>query len=426
LTEAFNKMARDLYQYDRQLKEYNLQLEERVQRRTSELRKSEEKYRGLYDSSKDGIFFIDMRYRIQDANPAFVEMANYSLSELKQMLTTQLIPKKLHDMQTNVVESQILKRGYSDEYEMEMIKKDGTLLPIAIRAWLLKDDQGQPEGIWGMVRDITEQKRAEHLRQEAERELQRAKEAAEAANQAKSTFLANMSHELRTPLNAVIGYSELLMEEAEDVGQEDFIPDLQKIRSAGKHLLVLINDVLDLSKIEAGKMELYLESFYLWPFIEDVVSTIQPLVEKNGNSLEIHCDDSIRTMYADLTKVRQALFNLLSNACKFTEQGTISLDVSQEITDGLHWVVFKVADTGIGLTREQIGKLFQAFTQADGSTTRKFGGTGLGLMITKHFCQMMGGEIRVESEYGVGTTFTMRLPAQVVDRRVERERMINA
>ena len=245
--------------------------------------------------------------------------------------------------------------------------------------------------------------------------LRALKEEAEQASHAKSDFLAKMSHELRTPLNAIIGYSEMLQEEAEDLGQKDFIPDLQKICGAGKHLLGLINDILDLSKIEAGKMDLYLERFDIAPTIQDVVTTIHPLVKKNANSFQLHCADDLGAMRADLTKVRQTLFNLLSNSCKFTEQGTITLGVTREMVGGAAWVRFRVSDTGIGMTPEQIGKLFQAFSQADPSTTRKYGGTGLGLAITKKFCQVMGGDITVESVPGQGSTFIISLPVEVVD-----------
>jgi signal transduction histidine kinase len=217
-----------------------------------------------------------------------------------------------------------------------------------------------------------------------------------------------MSHELRTPLNAIIGYSEMLQEEAEDLEPEDFIPDLQKIHAAGKHLLGLINDILDLSKIEAGRMEVYLESFDIADITEDVVTTIHPLVEKNGNILNVQCANDIGSMQADLTKVRQSLFNLLSNACKFTKQGTITLTVSREgaredmgtlselsksSLNTQDWITFRVTDSGIGMTTEQMSKLFEAFTQADASTTRQYGGTGLGLAITKKLCQMMGGDV---------------------------------
>ena len=246
-------------------------------------------------------------------------------------------------------------------------------------------------------------------------ELAKSMRDAEKANQAKSQFLANMSHELRTPMNAIIGYSEMLMEEAEDVGQDDFIPDLQKIHGAGKHLLNLINDILDLSKIEAGRMELYLETFNIESLINETVSTIHPLIEKNHNTLEYSLADDLGQMHADLTKVRQSLFNLLSNASKFTNNGTIALNVTSYTAEGKPMIAFKVTDTGIGMNSEQIGKLFQAFTQADASTTRKYGGTGLGLAITKKFCQMMGGDISVESELGKGSTFTINLPVRVVD-----------
>ena len=245
------------------------------------------------------------------------------------------------------------------------------------------------------------------------KEASKARKVAEQANQAKSSFLANMSHELRTPMNAIIGYSEMLQEEAEDIGQEDFIPDIQKIHSAGKHLLSLINDILDLSKIEAGRMELYLETFDIHDLIQDVVATVKPLLEKNNNEFKLNIADDLTTIYADLTKVRQSLFNLLSNASKFTENGTITLSLKRYIYQGEDWINFQVSDTGIGMTKEQISRLFKAFTQADASTTRKYGGTGLGLTITQKFCQMMGGDISVESKFNQGTTFTIRLPIQV-------------
>ncbi|MFI5295093.1 MAG: ATP-binding protein [Thermodesulfovibrionales bacterium] len=232
----------------------------------------------------------------------------------------------------------------------------------------------------------------------------------EAASRHKSDFLASMSHELRTPLNAIIGYSEMLAEDALDRGQKGFIPDLQKIRASGKHLLELINDILDLSKIEAGKVELFPETFNVKPLIEEVASTVQPLIEKNSNILVINCDDNMGAIYADITKVRQILFNLLSNACKFTELGTITLDAVQDYSEEADWLSVSVIDTGIGMTEEQMGKLFQPFSQADIQTARKFGGTGLGLAITRQYCEMMGGNIKVKSERGRGTAFTVRLP----------------
>jgi signal transduction histidine kinase/DNA-binding response OmpR family regulator len=248
---------------------------------------------------------------------------------------------------------------------------------------------------------------------------QEAREAAEAASRAKSTFLANMSHELRTPLNAIIGYSEMLAEDLTSEGLGGFASDLQRIRASGKHLQSLINDVLDLSKIEAGKMELYLETFEVRRLIEEVASTVRPLVEEKANILEVHCADDLGSMYADLTKVRQGLLNLLSNAAKFTEGGQIRLRATREVMDGVDWVKLSVSDTGIGMSPKQMGNLFQAFTQADASTTRQYGGTGLGLVITRHFCQMMEGDISVESELGVGSTFTIELPAVVAEPATE-------
>jgi signal transduction histidine kinase/DNA-binding response OmpR family regulator len=250
-------------------------------------------------------------------------------------------------------------------------------------------------------------------RERAEQALAIARDEALEANRAKSAFLANMSHELRTPLNAIIGYSEMLQEEARDLGQAEFIPDLAKILGAGKHLLGLINDILDLSKVEAGKMDLYLETFDVAGMLDEVVSTVQPLLARNTNRLELRAAPELGTMYADLTKVRQALLNLLSNACKFTEHGAVTLGAAREAADAREWLVFRVSDTGIGMTVEQLAKLFQAFSQADASTTRRFGGTGLGLAISQRFCQMMGGDIAVESALGKGSTFTIRLPARI-------------
>jgi signal transduction histidine kinase/DNA-binding response OmpR family regulator/ligand-binding sensor domain-containing protein/protocatechuate 3,4-dioxygenase beta subunit len=261
---------------------------------------------------------------------------------------------------------------------------------------------------------------------DSNRQLDVARAAADDANKAKSSFLANMSHELRTPLNAIIGYSEMLQEEAEDTNQAAFVPDLEKIHGAGKHLLGLINEVLDLSKIEAGKMTLYLEDFDVAKLVREVAATILPLVQKNGNRLDVDCPSDLGTMHADVTKVRQTLFNLLSNASKFTERGVISLSVKREdmkretgeidLRNGhISRFTFHVSDTGIGMTADQLDKLFHAFTQADTSTSRKYGGTGLGLVISRKFCQMMGGDITVQSQPGKGSTFTVVLPQEAQD-----------
>jgi signal transduction histidine kinase len=228
------------------------------------------------------------------------------------------------------------------------------------------------------------------------------------ASQHKSQFLANMSHELRTPLNAIIGVTEMLREDAEALKQDT--EPLDRVLGAARHLLALINDILDLSKIEAGRMELHLETFPLLPVINDVVRTIEPMASKNGNQVIVHCDAAIGMIQADQMRLRQALLNLMSNANKFTERGTISIDVRQGQENGRDWITLAVTDTGIGMTPEQMGKLFQKFSQASSSTASKYGGTGLGLVISRRFCQMMGGDIMVESEPGRGSTFTIRLP----------------
>src|SRR5262249_36102765 len=259
-------------------------------------------------------------------------------------------------------------------------------------------------GVVAIYADITELKRHEA-------ELAAARDAADEANRTKSSFLANMSHELRTPLNAIIGYSEILLEDAAEKGDKAPIEDLQKIESAGRHLLGLINNILDLSKIEAGKMDVFIEAVDIQGLLEEVLSIVKPLADKSQNVITVVCRTDIGIFRSDQIKVKQCLLNLLSNANKFTSKGTLTVTVAREVDSR---VCFRVSDTGVGMTNEQLGRLFQTFSQSDASTSKRFGGTGLGLAITKHFCTMLGGEVSVESAPGKGSTFIIRLPDQSV------------
>jgi adenylate cyclase len=268
-------------------------------------------------------------------------------------------------------------------------------------------------GVVATYTDITELKQHEAELADLVGKLQIARDAADEANRTKSSFLANMSHELRTPLNSIIGVTEMLQEDARDLKREDQIEPLDRVARAARHLLALINDILDLSKIEAGRMELHLESFPVAPVIHDVVNTIETLAARNANRIVVDCGPEVGMMHSDQMRIRQTVLNLVSNATKFTKDGTITISVRRQQEAGGEWITIAVADSGIGMTPEQMGKLFQEFSQADSSTTRQYGGTGLGLAISKRFCQMMGGDIVVESAPGRGSTFTVRLPTSI-------------
>jgi len=356
----------------------------------------------LVKNNPVAIVALDTDENIVSCNPAFERLFGYVEAEvtgrnLDQLITTEEMRREAVGYTRQAADHHAVK------VVRQRLRRDGTLVDVEVLAVPVTVG-GERVGVMGLYHDITE--------------LQLARQAAEAANSAKSQFLASMSHELRTPLNAIIGYSEMLQEEAEDGGQAAFVPDLQKIRAAGRHLLALINDILDLSKIEAGKLELFLEPFDVRQVIGEVATTVAPLVEKNGNRLEIRCAADVGPMHSDLTRTRQVLLNLLSNACKFTERGTIGLAAARErAADGGDWVVLRVSDSGIGMTPEQMAKLFEAFSQADASTSRHYGGTGLGLAITRRFCRMMGGDVTVESTPGRGSTFTVRLPARLAEPR---------
>ena len=372
------------------------------------LREEARKLALVVSRSHNGVVITKPDGVIEWVNDGFIRTMGFTAEEVIGRTPDAVF----HGPETSVETLAIAKAARADKrsFQIDVLTyhKSGRKIWIHADGQPLFDDAGNVINYIVIQIDITKRKQMEE-------DLRVAREAAEEANRTKSSFLANMSHELRTPMNAIIGYSEMLMEEAEDTGQEGLVPDLKKIHSAGKHLLGLINDVLDLSKIEAGKTTLYLEEFPVATMIGEVASTIQPLVEKNGNQLVIACPPDFGTIRADVTKIRQTLFNLLSNAAKFTEKGRITLTAVREQRDGREWVHFRVADSGIGMTPAQLGKLFQAFVQADVSTTRKYGGTGLGLVISRRFCQMMGGDITVASELGKGTTFTATVPARVVD-----------
>jgi signal transduction histidine kinase/DNA-binding response OmpR family regulator len=408
------------------LKILNATLERRVaersaaaEQRAQELARSEEALQrqtrilqSILDSMSDGVIVADEEGRFILVNPAAERL--FRLRDRMDVPHEQwaqrsglYLPDTVTPYPADRLPLMLAIRGEAvdgvEAFVPSSGRDEGTW--VSINATPLKDDEGVLHNGVAMFHDITAHKRAAE-------ELLNAKNAAEAANRAKSQFLANMSHELRTPLNAIIGYSEMLEEQASDAGNEELVPDLRKIHSAGKHLQALIDDILDLSKIEAGKMELFVETFDVASMVRDVVTTIRPLVEKNGNVLDISCAEDIGLVRADLTKVRQVLFNLLSNACKFTEQGHVRLMVCRR---DQAWLDVTVNDTGIGMSPEQMDKLFQDFSQVDASTTRKYGGTGLGLAISRRFCQMMGGDITVVSAPGEGSTFRVQIPAGTPD-----------
>ena len=368
----------------------------------------------ILHSMEDALIVTDAEWKVRTINEAALSLLKYDEAEIlgKNFLSFMGNEGKVvKDSGSSVDLRSLIKPGITDHsvrnLKTTLIDQSGNGIPVLISSSVMTDTRDRNQAIVCVARDITPRKKAEE-------ELKVAMAAAEQANQAKSSFLASMSHELRTPLNAIIGYSELLTEEAEDLEIEAFIPDLEKIRAAGKHLLALINDVLDLSKIEAGKMTLYIQKIDVGTLARDVISTIQPLIDRNQNKLEVKIPEVDQVlMRTDETKVRQTLFNLLSNASKFTERGTISLEIERHAKTQGDRITFAVRDTGIGMTPEQLGKVFQEFTQADSSTHKQFGGTGLGLSISKRFCTMMGGDITVTSESGKGSVFTVDLPLEV-------------
>ena len=392
----------------------------------------------ILDVALDCVILMDESGRIAQFNPAAERTFGYSAAQaVGGDLATLIFPADRRESMRGALASYVTTGDtaiLNRRFELTAIRNGGEAFPVEIAIAPISTDGGKMFATY--VRDITERKRIERelasytnvledahdkQRKDAERlallvdELRVTQQRAETATRAKSEFLASMSHELRTPLNAIILYSELLQETAEDDGHTESVPDLKRIQSAGKHLLDLINGILDLSKIEAGKMVLALETFHIKTMVGELVDTVRPLVEKNRNTLTVRGADDIRAMYGDLTKTRQILLNLLSNASKFTHDGAILVEIRECTYEGTPCVEFSVTDTGCGMTAEQSQKVFDPFTQADVTTTRKYGGTGLGLAIVSRFCDLMGGSVSVESRLGEGSRFLVRLPIEVTD-----------
>lgn len=378
-----------------------------VQQRNASLEENELRYRTVVDKILDGLVTINEKAEIISFNQASENIFGYKKNEVVGHNVNILVPDPYKNEHDTYIDN-YLKTGEARIIgklrEVTGKRKDGTTFPMDLEVNEIKLE-GQRMFV-ASLRDIT-------LRKQAEAELIQAKNQAEEASRAKARFLASMSHELRTPLNAIIGYSEMLREDAQAQGLEAIIPDLQKIHQAGRHLLNLISDILDLSKIEAGKVKLSVEDFEVAVFMEEIKATILPLVLEKGNTLTVQLAGDISTMRTDPTRLRQCLLNLLSNAAKFTEKGQITLQVSSKSEAETEWVIFQVKDTGIGLSAEHLDKIFGAFQQAESTTVAKYGGTGLGLAIVRELAQLMGGDINVVSEPGKGSTFTMQFPVKI-------------
>jgi len=444
LADEFNRTAA-------QLQDSQRNLEKKVEERTQELTQSVAELRALGDVVQAVNSSLDIQqvlvtivtravelckaragtiYEFDESGGTFEPRANFGVSDtMVEMLresririgetavgrcAQERIPVQVVDVEKDtgyLLRELLIREGIRSLLAVPLLREDRVIGALVIR----REEVGEfPQAVVTLLQTFAAQSVLAIQNARLFKEIQEKGDELAAASQHKSQFLANMSHELRTPLNAIIGVTEMLQEDAVDLGREDEKEPLERVLRAGRHLLALINDILDLSKIEAGKMELYLESFTVAPLVEDILKTIQPLAEKNGNELMVDCAADVGVMHADQTRVRQALLNLASNANKFTERGRVTFTVRREAGERGEWILMAVKDTGIGMTPEQIDRLFQEFVQADSTTTRKYGGTGLGLAISRRFCQMMGGDITVASNVGTGSTFTIRLPAEVL------------
>jgi PAS domain S-box-containing protein len=378
----------------------------RVEEQDVALRLSESWFRSVIENASDVIAIVDSGGLLVYDSPAIKHVLGHEPSELIGQRFVDLIHAEDRATVTDAFAEASVHPGTVVAIEFRTRHREGHWLTCEAICNRPVDDSSI-DGTVLNFRDITERTRAAE-------QLQQAKDVAETANRAKSAFLANMSHELRTPLNGIIGYSEMMREDAVEAGREENAEDLRRIEVAGRQLLELINEVLDLSKIEAGRMDVERETIELEALVSDVLSTVQPQALKNHNQLHVDLGEDVAFVSVDSMKVRQCLLNLLGNACKFTKDGDVYLSLTWKRQDGHAVMCFEIRDTGIGISPDVVEKLFQDFIQADASTARAFGGTGLGLAISQRLARLMGGEVTVESELGVGSTFTLCVPAELV------------
>jgi len=372
-----------------------------TQRKKSEaaLKNSEARFRSIFNSIPDAFLEINSFETIVNASPSIIQF-HYSPEKIIGQNISSLFENK---EEWRDIKNWLTTHNDIQDQESTLIKNNGVSVPISVTAYKIASNNQSAGSSICIIRDISDNKHYEH-------ELELARDQALEASRAKSSFLANMSHELRTPLNAIIGYSELLAEDALDEGREEASNDLKKIQSSGTHLLSIISDILDLSKIEAGKLELNIDDYDIKELVKDIILTITPMAQKNNNELSCQCTLTKDIIQTDVMRLKQMLFNLLSNACKFTSDGKINLHIEEQNDEDGSWIYFKINDTGIGIKDTQMEKLFNEFTQADSTTTKKYGGTGLGLVISRRFCQLMGGNIEAKSTYGKGSLFVIKLP----------------
>ncbi len=407
LLEARNTLEIQVIERTKQLADNNRQLEREIleRKRVEEVQRNSLIFRQtLLNSIPSPVFFKNLLGMYLGCNHAFELCIGLSEPQVVGRTAHDIFPKAQAD-RIHERDMTLFAENLNQVYEERLnYAEDNQTHDVIINKTTFCSADGQVAGLVGIIIDISEHKRAEEA-------LRHAKQVAEDANRTKTEFLANMSHELRTPLNAIIGYGEMLQEDMVDLGCGELVEDVEKIHSAGKHLLGLISDVLDIAKIESGKMSVYSETFDVEVLINDVTTTVYPLITLRKNKLVMNAEN-LGTMHTDLTKIRQMLLNILNNAAKFTECGTVHITVTRINRYDVEWIIFRIADTGIGMSPQQLQKIFQPFTQADNSTTRKYGGTGLGLSITQRFAEMLGGYVTVESQLGEGSIFSLHLPVQ--------------